>query len=266
MPFPNVQLYRRPLHFIYICDCSGSMQARGKIQALNQAIRQSLPGMAGVARDNPEARLLVRVLTFADQASWHLADPTPVEELEHRWSDLQAGGLTAMGQAMELLAAALDPAVMDQRALPPVLVLISDGQPTDDFEAGLARLLRQPWAQKAVRLAIAVGHDADQEVLQQFIGPESGQAGDRSEVPGASGEMPRHQVAPSSRSPRRPLQASNATALAQYIQWASTAVVGAASMPASRVQRQGEALGNIPLPDLPPTLLDPIGDVGPVVW
>jgi hypothetical protein len=37
-------------------------------------------------------------------------------------------------------------------------------------------------------------------------------------------------------------------------------------MPASRVQRQGEALGNIPLPDLPPTLLDPIGDVGPVVW
>jgi hypothetical protein len=60
--------------------------------------------------------------------------------------------------------------------------------------------------------------------------------------------------------------ASNATSLAQYIQWASTAVVGAASMPASRVQRQGESLGNIPLPDLPPTLLDPIGDVGPVVW
>ena len=85
MPFPNVQLYRRPLHFIYLCDCSGSMQARGKIQALNQAIRDSLPGMAAVARDNPEARLLVRVLTFADQARWHLAEPTPVEELQHRW-------------------------------------------------------------------------------------------------------------------------------------------------------------------------------------
>jgi hypothetical protein len=117
-----------------------------------------------------------------------------------------------------------------------------------------------------VRLAIAVGHDADQEVLQQFIGPEPAAPRGGAEVPGASGEMPRHRVAGSSRSPRRPLQASNATALAQYIQWASTAVVGAASMPASRLAQQGEPTGNIPLPDLPPTLLDPIGDVGPVVW
>ena len=249
-PFPNVRLANRPLHFIYLCDCSGSMAAQGKMQALNQAIRQSLPGMARVARDNPEARVLVRAVRFADRAHWHIAEPTPVERLQ--WHDLQAGGVTAMGEALELVADQLASPPMEERALPPVLVLISDGQPTDDFDTGLARLLRQPWAQKAVRLAIAVGHDADQEVLQQFIGPESSASGQRR--------------AGSSRSPRRPLQASNATALAQYIQWASTAVVGAASMPASRVEAHGEPQGNIPLPDLPPTLLDPIGDVGPVVW
>jgi uncharacterized protein YegL len=249
-PFPNVRLANRPLHFIYLCDCSGSMAAQGKMQALNQAIRQSLPGMARVARENPEARVLVRAVRFADRANWHIGEPTPVERLQ--WHDLQAGGVTAMGEALELVADQLASPPMEERALPPVLVLISDGQPTDDFDTGLARLLRQPWAQKAVRLAIAVGHDADQEVLQQFIGPESSASGQRRD--------------PSSRSPRRPLQASNATALAQYIQWASTAVVGAASMPASRVEAHGEPQGNIPLPDLPPTLLDPIGDVGPVVW
>jgi len=137
-------------------------------------------------------------------------------------------------------------------------VLISDGQPTDDFDTGLGRLMRQPWAQKAVRLAIAMGHDADLEVLQQFIGAEPAGGG---------------------RSPRRPLQASNATSLAQYIQWASTAVVGAASMPASRMTGAGASGGsaeawtsggdqgpNIPLPDLPPTLMDPTDDVGPLVW
>ena len=37
--FPDVQLSRRPLHFIYLCDCSGSMRASSKMQALNQAIR-----------------------------------------------------------------------------------------------------------------------------------------------------------------------------------------------------------------------------------
>ena len=253
MAFPNVRLSKRPLHFIYLCDCSGSMAAQGKMQALNQAIRQSLPGMAEVARQNPEARVLVRAIRFADQASWHVAEPTPVQQLQ--WHDLEAGGITAMGEALELAAAALQSPPMEERALPPVLVLISDGQPTDDFDAGLARLMRQPWAQKAVRLAIAMGHDADLEVLQQFIGPEPTGGG---------------------RSARRPLQASNATSLAQYIQWASTAVVGAASMPASRVATSdgatdtggssSSAEGNIPLPDLPPTLMDPTDDVGPLVW
>ena len=37
MAFPNVRLSNRPLHFIYLCDCSGSMAAQGKMQALNQA-------------------------------------------------------------------------------------------------------------------------------------------------------------------------------------------------------------------------------------
>ena len=242
--FPNVRLANRPLHFIYLCDCSGSMAAQGKMQSLNQAIRQSLPGMGRVARDNPEARVLVRALAFADQASWHIAEPTPVDRLV--WRDLEAGGITAMGEALDLVAGQLCSPPMEERALPPVLVLISDGQPTDDFEAGLARLMRQPWAQKAVRLAIALGHDADLEVLQQFIGPEP---------PGL----------PRGRSARRPLQASNATSLAQYIQWASTAVVGAASMPASRMAGP-ELEGNIPLPDLPPTELDPMDPVVPAVW
>jgi uncharacterized protein YegL len=241
--FPNVRLSNRPLHFFYLCDCSGSMAAQGKMQSLNQAIRQSLPGMARVARENPEARVLVRAVAFSDQACWHIAAPTPVEELQ--WRDLEPSGITAMGAALKLVAEQLTTPPMEERALPPVLVLISDGQPTDDFESGLARLMHEPWAQKAVRLAIALGHDADLDVLQQFIGP-----------------APANQE---ERSARMPLQASNATTLAQYIQWASTAVVGAASMPTSRLEDTRE-LGSTPLPDLPPTEMDPVADVGPMVW
>jgi uncharacterized protein YegL len=229
--FPDVQLSRRPLHFIYVCDCSGSMQASGKMQALNQAIRQSLPEMVQVSQQNPEAQIMVRVLSFSDQARWHLGTPTPVDQVLPLWRDLEAGGLTAMGEAMEQLAAVLRTPPMDQRALPPVLVLISDGAPTDDFLDGLRTLMAEPWAAKAVRLAIAIGHDADLEVLQQFIGTDLG------------------------RNPRRPLQANDSNTLARYIQWASTAVVGAASQP--RSQPGGMAHTNVLLPDLPPTILDP---------
>ncbi len=51
-----------------------------------------------------------------------------------------------------------------------MIVVISDGQPTDDFDAGLAALMDQPWGRRAVRLAIAIGRDADLDVLQRFIG------------------------------------------------------------------------------------------------
>ena len=255
--FPDVQLSRRPLHFIYLCDCSGSMRASSKMQALNQAIRQSLPEMVQVSQQNPEAQILVRVLSFADQAQWHLGTPTPVDQVQQQWTDLEAGGLTAMGEAMEQLAAVLRTPPMDQRALPPVLVLISDGAPTDDFMAGLRSLMAEPWAAKAVRLAIAIGHDADLEVLQQFIGTDSvddleagaigrigGRGLDGDRMPGTGG-----------RNPRRPLQANDSNTLARYIQWASTAVVGAASQP--RSQAGGMASTNVVLPDLPPTILDP---------
>ena len=140
MAFPNVKLARRPLHFIYLCDCSGSMRGQ-KMQSLNQAIRQTLPAMAEVASDNPEAQLLVRAVRFSDRAEWHIAQPTPVEELQHAWQDLEAYGLTSMGEAMTLVAEVLRTPPMEQRALPPVLVLISDGAPTDDYYAGLQKLL-----------------------------------------------------------------------------------------------------------------------------
>lgn len=248
MAFPDVKLARRPLHFIYICDCSGSMGG-SKMQSLNQAIRQSLPAMADVARDNPEAQLLVRAVCFSDHARWHIADPTPVEALEHGWRDLEARGLTAMGEALKLVAQALRTPPMEQRALPPVLVLISDGAPTDDYYGGLQTLLQEPWARKAVRLAIAIGYDANIEDLQKFIGPEPST------------------VDEAERTAMRPLQANDARTLARYIKWASTAVVNAASRPVSSIggDRAPSSTSNVPIPDLPPTLMDPT-DLSQTVW
>ncbi|MEZ4834079.1 MAG: hypothetical protein R2873_19210 [Caldilineaceae bacterium] len=42
---PGGALASRPLHFIWIADCSGSMGHGGKIQALNNAIREVIPHM-----------------------------------------------------------------------------------------------------------------------------------------------------------------------------------------------------------------------------
>src|SRR2546423_14562364 len=112
------ELTTRPLHFIWILDCSGSMAVNGKIQALNNAIHEAIPPMKAVADTNPNARVLVRAVTFSNGARWHMEDPIPVEEF--RWTDIRAGGVTDMGKALTLVAEQLKMPPMTERALPPV--------------------------------------------------------------------------------------------------------------------------------------------------
>src|SRR5437588_12987518 len=165
---PAGELATRPLHFIWIADCSGSMAVDGKIQSLNTAIKEAIPHMQDVADENPNAQVLVRAVRFSDGAQWHVSQPTDIADF--KWEDLDAGGVTAMGRALTIVADQLKIPPMTDRALPPVLVLISDGQPTDDFTKGLRDLMEQPWGKKAVRIAIAIGDDADRDVLRKFIG------------------------------------------------------------------------------------------------
>jgi len=223
---PGGELATRPLHFIWIADCSGSMAADGKIQALNTAIREALPHMRAVADENPNAEVLVRALAFGNGAHWHCSQPTPVADF--KWTDLLADGLTDMGRALRLAAEQMHMPPMTDRALPPVLVLISDGQPTDDFASGLAQLMQEAWGKKAVRIAVAIGRDADTEVLQRFIGhPEL-----------------------------KPLLANDPESLVRHIKWVSTAVLKSASAPAS--QAGGLPAGqNVPIPTPPVVPTDP---------
>jgi len=222
---PGGELASRPLHFFWICDCSGSMQADGKIQSLNNAIKEALPHMQHAAEENPNAQVFVRAARFSDGAQWHVAAPTPVADF--RWTDLKAAGMTDMGKAIRMVAEQLRIPPMSDRALPPILVLVSDGQPTDDYAGAVRELLDLPWGKRAVRIAVAIGTDADQDALQGFV---------------ANAEIP-------------VLQANNAETLVNYIRWASTAVLKAASAPASR--RLGDPVaGNVPVP-VPPAASTP---------
>lgn len=214
---PGGELATRPLHFIWIADCSGSMSSDGKIQALNNAIREAIPHMQAVANENPNAEVLVRAIKFGNGAQWHLSQPTPV--VDFKWADLTADGVTDMGKALAMVTEQLKIPPMTERALPPILVLVSDGQPTDDFTGGFKALLEQPWGKKAVRVAIAIGEDADLEVLQKFI--------DHPEL--------------------KPLQANNPEALMRHIKWASTAVLKSASSPASQAKDAASPVVNVPI-------------------
>jgi len=195
---PGGEYASRPLHIIWLLDCSGSMSEGGKIEALNNAIREVVPAMRKASESNPEVQFFVRAIRFSSGASWHIATPTTLADF--KWVDLRADGETDMGQAFALLAE--DFRTMGQgaaRLLPPQIVLISDGKPTDDWKGALQALMDVPWGRRAVRQAIAIGQDADYETLRKFVD-----------------------------NPERPvLRADNAEQLVRYFRYVSTSVAAA---------------------------------------
>ncbi|TGN62645.1 VWA domain-containing protein [Nocardioides eburneiflavus] len=213
---PGARLAGRPLHFIFLLDASGSMSVDGKIDALNQAIRDALPHLRELASQNPFVEIMVRAVAFSDGARWHIADPSPIHDVS--WPPVVAGGYTDLGAALVKVAEVLTVPPMEARAFPPVLVVVSDGRPTDDFEAGLDRLMAEPWGRRAVRLAIAIGADADLDVLARFIGDP--------DIP--------------------PFTANDPEQLAYLVRFVSTAASQLASSPAG-----AESSRVIPAPDVP---------------
>ena len=201
MPELGGSIAKRNLPFFILADCSSSMSVDGKIEALNQGVRDAIPEMRRVAGDNPGANVVISVLKFSDGAVWHGAKNQPVETFE--WEDLTTDGLTEMGRALEKVADELHALPAGTRLLPPVVLLMSDGQPSDDFSSGLRKLLAEPWGKKAVKIAIAIGQDADHGPLQQFI--------DNREIP--------------------VLTANNSDQLVKRIKWASTVPIKVASNP-----------------------------------
>jgi len=168
---PGGGISRRPLHLFILADCSGSMKVDGRMQALNFALASMLPHLAAWEKEQEQAQVFVRVITFADRAEWHISEPLPVRSA--RWAPLQyvEDGLTAMGAAFRLLSEELQPGRLEARALRPAILLVTDGRPTDpaEFDAGLRVLFANPAGRAAIRLAVAIGRRANSEYLARFI-------------------------------------------------------------------------------------------------
>ncbi len=117
-------------------DTSGSM-AGARIQSVNNAMHELENSLREEARRNPTAQVNIRIITFGDgSARWHLADKTPVEQFYYE--DINdVDGFTPMGSAFNILCNTLDNAHVPNRSLRPIVVLLSNGMPTDNYEGNL---------------------------------------------------------------------------------------------------------------------------------
>lgn len=161
----------RPLPVIVLADVSGSMGTNGKITALNEAIAEMIATFA--EEDDSRAEIHVSVVTFGGSAASVHKPLAPAEKVS--WEAMTAKGRTPMGQAFTLAKEMIeDKNVIPSRAYRPTVVLVSDGVPTDDWENPLKDMLVSERSSKSMRLAMAIGEDADKKTLSAFLDDPEG--------------------------------------------------------------------------------------------
>lgn len=171
----KAEISRRMCPVIFLLDTSGSMSG-APLGAVNAAMEGVLPELISMNNDNPDVEIEIAVITFESGIKW-VTGSGLVNPESYAWNDLNAGGGTSMGAAFRELEKVLSVShgFMNRASgsVAPVLFLLTDGEPTDNYQDGLQALKGNNWYKVAAKVAIGYGQSND-AVLREFTGnPET---------------------------------------------------------------------------------------------
>lgn len=184
MPYEEQGVGRKIMHVIFLVDKSSSMAPEtnsneSKIGQVNHALRNEIPDLYIDMQANPaefqNSDFRLSVITFSNDAKVELANKTP-EEFKAQWtSDIEARGGTDLAAALKLLNKQLQKGMLIQgnsnQYKRPAVIILSDGQPNDNsWEKELKELMNNKFFTHASKVALAVGQDADKQVLAEVVG------------------------------------------------------------------------------------------------
>ena len=158
----KVEIARKMCSVIFLLDTSGSMSG-APIGAVNDAIKNVLPELISMNDSNPDNEIKIAIMTFDYEAKWVFGETELLapEDVQSYWKNLDANGYTSMGAAFRALNEKLSVSHGFMKrasgSVAPVLFLLSDGEPTDDYKSGLQELQKNGWYKIAVRVAVGYG-------------------------------------------------------------------------------------------------------------
>ncbi len=167
-PLSATGVSRKSLVIFFLIDTSGSMKGK-KMGELNTVMEELIPEIRRVGEADTEVK--VAVLTFSTDVRWMYSTPIPIEDFE--WARLRANGVTSMGAAFKELSLRMSRnSFLNSPSLSfaPVIFLMTDGYPSDDYREGLKELQSNSWYKFGLKAALGIGNEANDDVLAEFTG------------------------------------------------------------------------------------------------
>lgn len=161
---------KKSMTIFFLIDTSGSMKGT-KIGTVNGTMEELLPELVEVGGNN--ADISIAALRYATTVTWITKEgPVPVKDYQI-WPRQPAGGTTVMGAAFKELNHKLSrKEFMNKPSLSyaPVIFLMSDGVPSDDWQEGLNLLKQNSWYKYGLKIAVGIGSNPNMDVLREFTG------------------------------------------------------------------------------------------------
>lgn len=154
----------RRLPVYLLLDCSGSMYGEPI-----EAVKNGVQVLVSTLRQDPYAleTAYLSIITFDSNAK----QVSPLTELaSFQQPNIQASGCTALGEALALLSQKADQEVTKTTAeqkgdWKPLVFIMTDGEPTDDLNKGLAEFKKRKWG---MVVACAAGSGANTDTLKKI--------------------------------------------------------------------------------------------------
>lgn len=159
---------RAPL--VLVLDCSGSMLEDNKIGLLNEGLKT----LEAELKNDPIAARCGRVLVISfggDNNVELMGDWT--DAMDFTPPDLVAGGMTPLGTAMRCALDEVESQKSQMRSAGvsykrPIIMLLSDGEPTDEWQRVAADCKNAEAAHKVNVMPIGIGNQANRDILGAF--------------------------------------------------------------------------------------------------
>lgn len=166
---PDFQKLKPIMNVVLLLDHSGSM-AGERIKCVNYAFSEIFDHFELL---NPDIDIRMNVILFSTNAVWMYDRMVNIEGF--KWQQIEAEGLTSLGEALGMLNGSLSANSLFNREngetyFGSLLMLISDGEPTDNYKEQLKVLVENPFYKKSKRFAIGLGEDVRPELLEEFTG------------------------------------------------------------------------------------------------